>query len=223
MLIPFVISTITCTKRLRRKFHSDEPTETPFYEHSIELGKKRKLSDVFAEVLLLLFFILFALWILPAVRDEPDFWLFAASLFLMIVSGFLHLYRSLCSPRNYDLKITTALYKQKLNISWPDEGFLSDYAAFPLDEITEARIATAEDPEILEHVIFSDGKLLIRTNAKIKSGPYMYAFFLSNSFPLPDGHQAVDLKLRNGRHVLIETDDAENFLAALKNARGMTS
>ena len=34
--------------------------------------------------------------------------------------------------------------------------------------------------------------------------------------------QAVDLKLRNGRHVLIENGDAENFLAALNDVRGMT-
>ena len=120
---------------------------------------------------------------------------------------------------NYEPKITVTLGEQKLKIFYSRAPGLNSNASFSFGDIADAHIVATEDPEIRKHVIKeASGKLAIRTNKKIKRGPYMYAFFLSDEFPLPDGHQAVELKLRNGRHVLLETDDAENFIAALRKS-----
>ena len=122
---------------------------------------------------------------------------------------------------NYTPRITITLVRRKLDVYYPMEDSIDGNASFSIDEIVEAHVVTAEDHKIRQHVINEQwGTFTIRTNVKIRSGPYMYAFFLSNSFPLPDGYQAVDLTLRNGRHVLIETDDAKNLLAALRKNEG---
>ena len=70
----------------------------------------------------------------------------------------------------------------------------------------DARIMAADAPEIRQNV--TRKTLGNFTKSKTK-------FFLSGESSLSEGHQALDLELHNERHVLIETDDAENFLAAL--------
>jgi len=90
---------------------------------------------------------------------------------------------------------------------------------FSLEEIRSACLADLNTIETQKFVTpRSWGWGLKHTNTRLLYGPYQYAFFLKDRQPLPDGHQAVELKLRNGRHVLIETDDAENFIAALKKS-----
>ena len=220
-LIPFGIVIIQCAMKLGRKFRSAKPPEAPIYEHSIGRVEKRKLSSVFYGVLVLFLAIFLSFLYMNRLHTFNDQRLLVACGVLWIASGFLRSYRSFHhSLRNYELKITTALSRQYLCISYPDEDFLSHYINFPLDEIVKARIVTAEDPEIREHLINEHWRIkTIRTNVKM-SGAYMYAFFLNDHFPLPDGHQAVDLKLKNGRHVLFETDDAENFLMSLISVSG---
>jgi hypothetical protein len=106
--------------------------------------------------------------------------------------------------------IIITLHERKLAVSYPDEAFRGyfslQYAAFSLDEIAEARILAADDPKIQQY-LFGGVPEFTPKHTKV---------YLRDRYILPVGHQVMDLKLRNGRHVLIETDDADNFLAALK-------
>ena len=205
-----------CVKLFKlRKSHLVEPSGALVYEHSMERKwKPRDFTNV-SYTLLWVFITAMYIWRLP--HEHPDFWFAAVSYVLMGIFWVLRLCSFLYGFWNYEPKITITLYERELNVSYPDpsENFLSNDVAFPIDEIADARIVTAKGPEIRQHVnVELFGRTTISTKVKVKSGPYMYALFLSKDFPLSDGHQAVDLKLENGRHVLIETDDAENFLAA---------
>ena len=208
----------------RRKSLLVEQEGALIYEHETE-RKGRSSNELSSYVLLPLFWVFFSVLNMRRLPHEhPGFWFEAAFWVLFGVFWILKLCISLFNFWGYGIKITIAVSGRKLNVSFPkNEGSLGENlyrisAAFPLDEIAEARIVAPEDPEIRQHAINeASGKLAIRPNVKRKSGFYQYALFLSDRCPLPDGHQAVDLTLRSGRNVLVETDDADNFLAALRN------
>jgi hypothetical protein len=183
-----------------------EPKGTVIYEHETEWKGIRKLGKVPSRALFILFWMVFSVWcvrLLP--HDTLSFRLLFAGWAMICAAWVLKRCKTLCGYYGYDPKIKIALSRQELSVSYPNEDFLSSLVVFRLDEIADAGIA--------EYT----GRFKIRANEKNNRGPYVYAFFLSGGFPLPDGHQAVDLKLRNSRRVLIETDDAENFIDALKN------
>ena len=198
----------------RKKSYFLESPGASVYEHEMERRRKRKLGGVLLDFMFWIFFIIFYIWRLT--NDDsliPVLWL------MTTVVWFLRSCKSLYCDWKCMSKIKVTLYRKMLNVSYPDPNdyFLSKDAAFSFDEIADARIVAAKDPEIWEHVnVGLFGGAAIHTKEKMRHGPYMYALFISKDFPLPDGHQAVDLTLRNGRHVLIETDDAENFIAALR-------
>jgi hypothetical protein len=178
-----------------------------YYEHST--GWKRK-SNKFGGVLSDLFSLLFwvfglrGIWLLS--HGSPNSWLMAGSWALLVLVGVfwaLRVCRSLYVFCVYEPKTKVTLFKRKLNVSHPQKNLLSGDTVFPIDKIANASIITGDNPKIRGYLFEEEAATHTR-------------FFLSDYFPLPAGHQAVDLKLRNGRHVLIETDDADNFLAALK-------
>jgi hypothetical protein len=186
------------------------------YEHSIRREKKFSISQVLYGVLLFSFYTFIQFWEfrrLPhSIQDSCP--IVTCS---VLIGVFWFLLSCRLCTQGVVLKIAIILYVQELKLSFSDAIFVDKHAAFTIGEIADARIVTADDPDMRQHVINEQwGSFKILRNIKTYDGPYMYALFLSKSFPLPDGHQAVDLKLRNGRHVLIETDDADNFLAALK-------
>ena len=189
------------------------------YKHEI-LGKVERKLSVFFQVLLLIVMIIISMFFDPYFPYENplSIWLIAPAFVLVNVWIFSSTCRSLygfwCG---YKLKIKVALSKKEVYVLYPYGEDLWRSAIFQLDEIIEARVVTAEDPQIRQDLITTSG-FIPRPNKKRRNGPYMYAFFLGDTFPLPDGHQAVELKLKNGRHVLIETDDAENFIAALRKS-----
>ena len=113
-------------------------------------------------------------------------------------------------------RITITLAEQKIKVSYP-YGLLYRNVAFSFDKIVYARVANLNDVEVRKFITPCYlWRRFRRTNVRLLCNLYQYAIFLRDRQPLPDGHQAVDLKLKNGRHVLLETDDAENFLAALR-------
>ena len=203
-----------------------------YYKHATE-GKASFDNTVpswFLSWLSLLFLLVLLFWFAPMMLDDTFFSyiiallkapLFLALIPLSIVELLLLLCRSLYSDRGNKPKITVSLASQNLNISYTNNSFLRDGSIetdFPLDKIMEVRIVTAEDPQTRDLNVMA--RLDTPVNKEMFCGPYTYIFFLNNEdaplFPLPDGHQAVELKMQNGRYVLIETSDAENFLTALR-------
>ena len=200
-----------CVKLLRQK--KSLPTEqfgVMVYKHGTGRKGKEKLKfgDISSNILLSLGLISLCVFNIALMPHENQFTLPTVCWVLLGAAWVLRLCRLLFGYWGYEPRITVALYERKLNVFYPTEvfSFRSSVAAFSLDDIVDARILTAEDP-VKEQNLFVD----VTENRAVRA-----KFFLSNGFPFPEGHQAVDLKHRNGRHVLIETDDAENFLAALK-------
>jgi len=205
----------------QRKTCPFELSDTPIYEHSIERKEKKthwlgRLLASVAKVLFLLLVLFFIFFVAHKEHVNSNSWLLGSSYALLGTAFTLWVFRELYCFWNYEPEIKITLLGEKLNVSYPNRESWHSDDAFPIDEIIEARIVTAEDQRCKDFI--TNSGFIARPNEKIKRGPYMYAFFLSDKFPLPDGHQAVELKLKNGRHVLIETDDAENFLAALRKS-----
>ena len=190
------------------------------YRHETLWKGERTLSGVFSRVLCLLiwiFIIVDCIWRL--LHGYPDRWFTSA---LWILLGALWVLR-LCEYLygfwwGGEPKIKVALSEQGLSIRSPrhNHNLVSSSHVnvnFSLDEIVDARVANLDDPEARIFITPCPWWRFYRT-----SDHYPYAFFLRERQPLQKGHQAVELKLQSDSRVLIETDDVENFLAALKRS-----
>jgi hypothetical protein len=184
----------------QKKSISVELSRAPVYRRETLRHRKRDFAEDFVCVLFLLSIILFCVWFLQHqsnnnLTDPLLKVLVVVFLLLLSLQGLLYIYWG------HGPKMTVALFLRSLNVSYPDR-FLIDESDFLLNDISEACILAADDPKMKQY-LFAEA-------------PKHKVFFLSRGPTLCAGNQVMDLKLRNGRHVLIETDDADNFLAALR-------
>ena len=202
---------------------STESSGALVYERTITREIKNNKSDIISGWLLFLLFLLIWTVLIRNILTKDSINRRFIEVYILIAAYFIALSSSnlygLCC---YERKITVALYERLLNISYHTEIYYpSRNATFPIDEISEVRIVSGEEEEELRQYLPRKWYNLPshRTNRESLMGPYRFAFFLSKYFPLQDGHRAVKLELRKDNPVLVETDDAENFLDALNKLK----
>jgi hypothetical protein len=136
------------------------------------------------------------------------------AIIIVMWHGYFFTYRGI----EYNLKIKLTITKNnKLLVRGPSHGPMTfpgcHKLKIPLANILDVSVRNLKSPEL--HGVLREAKFKLPTNQKLYFRRYQYVFNLKSQ-PLPYNVRFLDIKLSSGRRILIDFDDIDNFLDALK-------
>jgi hypothetical protein len=186
------------------------------YEHEMERPETqegrttRLVANIISIFILIILIIIMYLFILPipgALGAK------IAAIIYLILNGYFFVYNGI----KYNLKIKLAITNNKLLVCAPSQGYMT-FPGFhklkiPLANILEVSVRNLKSPEL--KAVLRETGFKVPINQKLYFRRYQYILSLKTQ-TLPYNVQFLDIKLSYGRHILIDYDDIDTFLDALR-------